>query len=32
LLHFRVVFLPIVEEIKAVAGHMADFLKEYHQA
>jgi alanine-synthesizing transaminase len=29
--HFRVVFLPTVEEIKAVARHMADFLKEYRQ-
>jgi alanine-synthesizing transaminase len=30
--HFRVVFLPTVEEIRAVAHHMADFLKEYRQA
>jgi alanine-synthesizing transaminase len=30
--HFRVVFLPSVEEIRAVAHHMADFLKEYRQA
>ncbi len=30
--HFRVVFLPTVEEIKAVAQHMTDFLKEYRQA
>ena len=30
--HFRVVFLPTVEEIKTVARHMADFLKEYRQA
>jgi len=29
--HFRVVFLPTVEEIKLVAQHMADFLKEYRQ-
>jgi alanine-synthesizing transaminase len=29
--HFRVVFLPIVEEIKTVARHMTDFLKEYRQ-
>ena len=29
--HFRVVFLPTVEEIKSVAERMADFLKEYHQ-
>jgi alanine-synthesizing transaminase len=29
--HFRVVFLPTVEEIKAVAERMVDFLKEYHQ-
>jgi len=29
--HFRVVFLPTVEEIKMVAKHMADFLKEYRQ-
>jgi alanine-synthesizing transaminase len=29
--HFRVVFLPTVEEIKTVAQHMADFLKEYRQ-
>lgn len=29
--HFRVVFLPTVEEIKAVAERMADFLKEYRQ-
>ena len=30
--HFRVVFLPTVEEIKSVAERMADFLKEYRQA
>jgi alanine-synthesizing transaminase len=30
--HFRVVFLPTAEEIKTVAHHMADFLKEYRQA
>jgi alanine-synthesizing transaminase len=30
--HFRVVFLPTVEEIRAVARHMADFLKEYRQS
>ena len=30
--HFRVVFLPTVEEIRAVAREMADFLKEYRQA
>jgi len=30
--HFRVVFLPTVEEIRTVAHHMADFLKEYRQA
>jgi len=30
--HFRVVFLPIVEEIRTVAERMTDFLKEYHQA
>jgi alanine-synthesizing transaminase len=29
--HFRVVFLPGVEEIRTVAERMADFLKEYHQ-
>jgi len=29
--HFRVVFLPTVEEIRTVAQHMADFLKEYRQ-
>jgi alanine-synthesizing transaminase len=29
--HFRVVFLPAVEEIRLVAERMADFLKEYHQ-
>lgn len=29
--HFRVVFLPTIEEIKTVARHMADFLKEYRQ-
>ena len=29
--HFRVVFLPTVEEIKTVARHMDDFLKEYRQ-
>jgi len=29
--HFRVVFLPNVEEIRTVAMHMADFLKEYRQ-
>ncbi len=29
--HFRVVFLPSVEEIQAVAERMADFLKDYHQ-
>ena len=29
--HFRVVFLPTVEEIRSVAERMADFLKEYHQ-
>jgi alanine-synthesizing transaminase len=30
--HFRVVFLPTVEEIISVAERMADFLKEYRQA
>ena len=30
--HFRVVFLPTVEEIRTVAPQMADFLKEYRQA
>jgi alanine-synthesizing transaminase len=30
--HFRVVFLPTVEEIRSVAEHMADFLKEYRQS
>ena len=30
--HFRVVFLPTVEEIRTVAHQMADFLKEYRQA
>jgi alanine-synthesizing transaminase len=29
--HFRVVFLPTVEEIKSVAERMAEFLKEYSQ-
>lgn len=29
--HFRVVFLPTVEEIKLVAEKLADFLKEYRQ-
>ncbi len=29
--HFRVVFLPTVEEIMSVAQRMADFLKEYSQ-
>jgi len=29
--HFRVVFLPSVEEIKQVAERMTDFLKEYRQ-
>jgi alanine-synthesizing transaminase len=29
--HFRVVFLPTVEEIRTVAQHMADFLKEYRK-
>ncbi|OPY67198.1 MAG: Glutamate-pyruvate aminotransferase AlaA [Syntrophorhabdaceae bacterium PtaU1.Bin034] len=29
--HFRVVFLPGVEEIKLVAAHLAEFLKEYRQ-
>jgi alanine-synthesizing transaminase len=29
--HFRVVFLPSVEEITTVAERMADFLKEYTQ-
>jgi len=29
--HFRVVFLPPVEEIRSVAERMADFLKKYHQ-
>lgn len=29
--HFRVVFLPTVEEIRTVAQRMADFLKEYRQ-
>ncbi|MEN6617437.1 MAG: pyridoxal phosphate-dependent aminotransferase [Syntrophorhabdus sp.] len=29
--HFRVVFLPSVEEITQVAERMADFLKEYSQ-
>jgi alanine-synthesizing transaminase len=29
--HFRVVFLPTVEEIRSVAERMTDFLKEYHQ-
>lgn len=30
--HFRVVFLPTVEEITIVAERMAEFLKEYHQS
>ena len=30
--HFRVVFLPTVEEIRSVAERMADFLKEYRQS
>jgi alanine-synthesizing transaminase len=29
--HFRVVFLPTVEEIRSVAQRMMDFLKEYRQ-
>lgn len=29
--HFRVVFLPTVEEIKSVAIRMTEFLKEYRQ-
>ncbi len=29
--HFRVVFLPPVEEMKIVAERLADFLKDYHQ-
>jgi alanine-synthesizing transaminase len=29
--HFRVIFLPTVEEIRTVAERMADFLKDYHQ-
>jgi alanine-synthesizing transaminase len=29
--HFRVVFLPTVEEIRIVAERLADFLKEYRQ-
>jgi len=29
--HFRVVFLPTAEEIRTVAGRMAEFLKEYRQ-
>jgi alanine-synthesizing transaminase len=29
--HFRVVFLPTVDEIRSVAERMADFLKEYRQ-
>jgi alanine-synthesizing transaminase len=29
--HFRVVFLPTVEEIRMVAERMAEFLQEYHQ-
>jgi alanine-synthesizing transaminase len=29
--HFRVVFLPTVEEIRSVAERMADFLAEYRQ-
>lgn len=29
--HFRVIFLPTVEEIKTVAERMTDFLKDYHQ-
>lgn len=29
--HFRVVFLPTVEEIKLVAQRMTDFLREYRQ-
>ena len=29
--HFRVVFLPTVEEIRKVAERMADFLREYSQ-
>lgn len=29
--HFRVVFLPTVEEIRSVAQRMTDFLKEYSQ-
>lgn len=30
--HFRVVFLPTVDEIRSVAARMADFLKEYRQS
>lgn len=30
--HFRVVFLPTVDEIRTVAERMADFLKEYRQS
>ena len=30
--HFRVVFLPTVDEIKSVAARMAEFLKEYRQS
>jgi alanine-synthesizing transaminase len=29
--HFRVVFLPTVDEIRSVAERMTDFLKEYRQ-
>jgi len=29
--HFRVVFLPTVDEIRSVCQRMADFLKEYRQ-
>jgi len=29
--HFRVVFLPTVDEIRSVAQRMADFLEEYRQ-
>jgi alanine-synthesizing transaminase len=30
--HFRVVFLPTVDVLKTVAGHMSDFLQGYRQS
>jgi alanine-synthesizing transaminase len=29
--HFRVVFLPRVDEIRTVAERMTEFLTDYHQ-